>query len=439
VLIVISDLHLMDGSAAAPAVEPGVFRATMSSLAAHAREARAAEIMLVLLGDVFDLVRTERWFDRPLEDRPWGTSPSTEALFDIFDGVVENNAELLGMLSGSLVEQFGFPVEPERVYIPGNHDTFVNEHPELRRRVRELLGMRASEELFPRHLLDPEHSVFARHGSEFDPYNFEGSKAYDAGELDIPEEDHRLVSIGDAMACEFATRAAPLAAAYLPEGHPARDQVVARLRDAVDVRPMSALAGWVLWQGGRVDGTARECINRAIGDAARTVDELPFTQEWYEKNDRLGWEHADALQTLLRLLRSLQPTNYERVIAAAEKIASFAGASGDRYATAAAEDLRRLERYPDGRDVHYVVYGHTHAARQVPLAAGGDGAGPRDRVYFNVGTWRPAHRPTHAGDAFTTWKTITYLVFYRPGELGPGGRPVKHATVQSWTGTAVGG
>jgi hypothetical protein len=112
VLIVVSDFHLMDGTAGAHHVEPGVFRSTMHDLAAHAREAQATEITILFLGDVFDLVRTERWFEYPLDDRPWGAKPSQQALFDIFEGVISNNRETFAMLSGTLAQEFGFPVEP---------------------------------------------------------------------------------------------------------------------------------------------------------------------------------------------------------------------------------------------------------------------------------------------------------------------------------------
>src|SRR6266571_2617239 len=97
-LIVISDLHLMDGTAGAHHVTPGIFRSTMVDLAAHAREAQATEITFLILGDLFDLYRTERWFEYPLEQRPWGSNPSHETLFDIFEGVVANNAETFAML-----------------------------------------------------------------------------------------------------------------------------------------------------------------------------------------------------------------------------------------------------------------------------------------------------------------------------------------------------
>src|SRR3954471_17805130 len=86
----------MDGSAGAHHVEAGVFRSTMNDLAAHAREALATDITICFLGDVFDVIRTERWFDYPLEERPWGSNPSSQALYDIFDGVVSTTPRRSG-------------------------------------------------------------------------------------------------------------------------------------------------------------------------------------------------------------------------------------------------------------------------------------------------------------------------------------------------------
>jgi hypothetical protein len=435
-LIVVSDFHLMDGTAGAHHVEPGVFRSTMNDLAAHARESQATELSILFLGDLFDLVRTERWFDYPLEQRPWGSAPSGEALVSIFEGVVANNAETFGLLSGSLAREFGFPVEPARLFIPGNHDNVVNEHPELRRRVRELLAMPPGDEPFPRHILDIEHGLFARHGHEFDRLNFEGSEAYDAGELFIPEDDYVPLPIGDPMACEFAAKIGPLVASYLPEQHPNRARIAERLRDVVDVRPLTGMAAWVMWQVSQVDEHTRECINRGMREAAQSVHDLEFTKQWYEKHDRLGWDEADDFQTMLRLLRSFKPLNFKRILRAADKVAAFKGA-GDRYASAAAEDFRRLAAHPDGDDVYYVMYGHTHLAKQVPIGVVGDAPNERYRMYLNTGTWRPTHRMLLGGDGFASWKEITYALLYRPGEVVSGGQALEYPALESWTGTVT--
>jgi UDP-2,3-diacylglucosamine pyrophosphatase LpxH len=435
-LIVVSDFHLMDGSAGAHHVEPGVFRSTMHDLAGHAREAQAEEIGLIFLGDVFDLVRTERWFDYPLEQRPWGSSPSEEALFEIFEGVVRNNIETFTILSGSLEREFGFPVEPSRIYIPGNHDNLINEHPHLRRRVREVLGMEPGDAVFPRYVFDVEHGLFARHGQEFDQLNFEGSEAYDAGELLIPEEDYVPMPIGDPMACEYAAKIAPLTSHYLPDDHPHRARIAERLRDVIDVRPFTSMVRWVMWQVGDMDKNARECVNRAMNEAAQSVHDLPFTKEWYAKHDKLGFDHVDQFQAFLRLLRSFKPLNYNRILSAAEKFSLFKSQT-DGYAAAAAEDFRRLASVPGGEEIYYIMYGHTHLARQVPIGVIGDPPLERYRVYFNTGTWRPTHRSLLGGDGFASWKEITYALVYRPGEIVSGGHVMDYPALESWTGTVV--
>jgi len=434
--IVVSDFHLMDGSAGAHHVEPGVFRSTMNDLAAHAREAEATDITLLFLGDVFDLVRTERWFDYPVDERPWGRTPSSQALYDIFDGVVANNAETFGILSGSLTQQFGFPVEPKRAYIPGNHDSAVNEHPYLRRRAREVLGMGESDEPFDRYVLDVEHGLFARHGHEFDKLNFEGSEAYDAGELLIPEEDYWRMPIGDPMACEYAAKIAPLTAQYLPEDHPYRNRIAERMRDVVDVRPFTGMLKWVTWQVEDADENTKKCVSRAMTEAAESVNALEFTQEWYKRHDKLGWDEADQFQSFLRLLRSFRLLSSKRTLAIADKFASLQGGA-DRYAAAAKEDFERLKSHPDGDDVYYVMYGHTHFARQVPIAVIGEPPTERYRVYVNTGTWRPTHRMLLGGDGFASWKEITYCLVYRPGEVVSGGHMMEYPALESWTGTVV--
>ena len=351
--------------------------------------------------------------------------------------MVENNAETFALLSGSLADEFGFPVEPTRIYIPGNHDTVVNEHPYLCRRVRETLGMPPGDEPFPRYVLDPEHGLFARHGHEFDRLNFEGSEAYASGELFIPEDDYRRMPIGDVMACEFASRIAPLVHEYLPEDHPNRARVAERLRDVTDVRPLVGMVRWVMWQVQKDDEDTRDCVNRAVRAAAQTIHELPFTKAWISQHDRPGWDHVDQFQGLLRLLRSFKPMNYRRILSVADKVSALGSSSTDRFAEAARDDLVRLDRHADGRSIYYVLYGHTHSAKQIPLEVVGEPPTERYRVYLNTGTWRPTHRMLHDGAGFASWKEITYVIVYRPGETVSGGHTMSYPAIEAWTGTVV--
>lgn len=436
-IIVISDLHLMDGSAGAHHVEAGVFRTTFTDLAAHAREAGARDVKLVFLGDVFDLIRTERWFEYGLDERPWGSSPSEEAATTIMESVAAENAETFEMLSGSLAEHFDFPVEPERVYVPGNHDRLCNLYPSLRRRARDLLGMPASDEAFEHFLLDVDHGVFGRHGQEWDSFNFEGSevlKLHSFGR--VPRADYMKTPIGDVVAAEFASKMPLYVLEYLPESYPYRHRIAERMRNLFDVRPLVGMVTWLFYQVTQYDGPVQNAINMAMRQAAEEMGDISFVRNWIDENDRSGFDDADRLQILLQMLRSFKMTRLEKPLG--KMLAARHG--GDEYAQRALEDLHRLDSEPELRDqILYVLYGHTHNPCQFAIGSIGDAPEERYRLYMNTGTWRPHHLQSITKQDFVSWRNLTYTLLYRPGETVSGGGTIGYPAAECWTGTIVAG
>ena len=73
-LIFISDLHFVDGSAGEHNLSHRAFEYFFEDVAAIAAKPSndIKEIKIVLLGDIFDLFRTENWFGYPADERPWG-------------------------------------------------------------------------------------------------------------------------------------------------------------------------------------------------------------------------------------------------------------------------------------------------------------------------------------------------------------------------------
>jgi hypothetical protein len=80
VLVIISDLHLTDGTSGAT-IRPGAFRAFRESLRELAYDASwrsdtkyvpIDRIDLVLLGDILDVIRSTKWCGSPAQVRPWG-------------------------------------------------------------------------------------------------------------------------------------------------------------------------------------------------------------------------------------------------------------------------------------------------------------------------------------------------------------------------------
>ena len=183
-IVFISDLHFVDGSAGEHNVSTDAFRIFLTDIAGtaarlHRETGKIEEIRIVFLGDIFDVLRTEMWFSAAC--RPWGNTDHgvEEKTNEIFDALAVRNKETFDLLGGELKEEFGFPVEPERIYIPGNHDRLCNKYESLRQKARACLGIRRPEGLpFDHQFTDPEHGVLARHGHEFDKFNFEGGDSY---------------------------------------------------------------------------------------------------------------------------------------------------------------------------------------------------------------------------------------------------------------------
>jgi len=97
-LIFISDLHFVDGTAGEHNVPTDAFRIFFEDIAGTAdwlsRDGRKIEeIKLVFLGDIFDLLRTEMWFDYPESERPWGDNEAKIELNanTIFDAILNKN------------------------------------------------------------------------------------------------------------------------------------------------------------------------------------------------------------------------------------------------------------------------------------------------------------------------------------------------------------
>lgn len=442
-LVFLSDFHLTDGSAGLHYLGADSFRNVIQDIADKAREAEADDITLVFLGDIYDLFRTERWFEFPFDDRPWGADPKEEPHHYLLEAILTEHKETFELFSGSMADEFEFPAEPKRVYIPGNHDRTLNKYPALRRRVRETLGMEPSEEPFPYHFLDVEHAAFARHGHEWDAFNFEGSPVLDEPAFrEVPFEDYMRMPIGDPMTVEFATRVPILAREFMGD-IPERDAIVARLRQMFDVRPVLGMVSWLSYQVSRYEEKTQNAINEAMRQSVTQWDEQPHTRAWMEEHDtfRKAFDEADRMQAIIAGTKSLSPH-----LAQNEKLLTLidrGGAEttelkeGVRFANHAVDDLRKLDAVPElNHRIAFILYGHTHTPQQWPIdVVEGPNGKELERFYINTGTWRPAHRRGITRQGWVHWKNISYTIIYKPGEKVDGGYPAIAPGLEAWVGT----
>ncbi len=457
-LAIVSDLHFCDRTAVEKNVDPAAFKAALAEIyeEAHwiaAEQKRTVHLDLVLLGDVFDLLRTERWFEAPLEERPWGSvdaldgaKPSAGALARagrILDDIVVQNKEALDTLSGRSFQP-GPDVEVRRILLPGNHDRLALHDEDLYARMRAAVGAAdertlSAEGVYPHRLVMHAYGLLARHGHEWDLWNFE---SFDPAARAHYEDDKYLPApIGDPITTELVAGLpyeVKLRLADVDGLSPAEKcAIYARLQRIEDVRPMLASLQWAYHETGCMSGTygqaKADLVRVALDDTVRTLAKrflaLPFYRAWHERHSSLlhPFSKATQLRAALEALSVVNASSQIHLLLLLDKLGSdddenLDGAKGEDLAHIATQGLR------------FVVYGHTHEAEVVPLHT----IGLAEDMYLNTGTFRQRVFRTEDKQGFIASDYMTYVYFFSDDEAAAwrkhAGSTITGPAYTAWTG-----
>ncbi|HZZ72525.1 MAG TPA: hypothetical protein VFE24_09745, partial [Pirellulales bacterium] len=444
-LVIISDLHLTDGTVG-NSLPTGAFQifaerlrdmTISASFRADGTYRPLESVDLLLLGDILDIIRSSQWLTSDV--RPWSSTqlPAlAQRVGQISNQVIANNAAGLEILRGLATQNLlrippadraGQPVyqAPGQAvavrihYLVGNHDWFLHvpgqNFDPLRNQVIERLGLNQSPNTPLIH--DPNeggpiievlrrHKVFARHGDIFDPFNYEG--------------DRCRSSLGDAIVVEllnkFPIEVAAQLGADVPEG------LVLGLRELDNVRPTLLAPVWIdgLLERTSTLPAARNQVKQ-IWD--RLVDQF-LNLDFVRNHD--SWRPFDMVSNLERILKFSKRLSIGWSTAIIEFWQSLRGRDEASYYphALAEQDFRN-------RRAKHIIYGHTHLAEYVPLDASHAEGYVLNQGYFNSGTWRRVHRSTQFSPAeheFIPADSMTYLAFFQGDERS--GRPF-----ETWTGT----
>lgn len=425
-LIFISDLHFIDGTAGKHNINPRAFDYFFQDMRSIIEDKRNAiqEVTVVFLGDIFDLLRTWNWFGYPVDERPWGKQDKEAALKvhaeTIFDAVTANSDNQLSLqkIRNGFAEIQQKPIKFEALYFPGNHDRLINRWDSLRKKVCDSLGLSHDPQNEFLHFKPfTDYGAFARHGHEFDSYNYEGSQAF-------TPEDYLLVPIGDPITTELVSRLPyelKIRLDSLTISQDEKDRIVGNFQEIDNVRPLGAVIQWLLYQVKDQPAWLIDLIEETVDVVIRGFNDLDFVKAWFARHDKWldPFDKADQIQIALYILEKFKVFSLEKLFS----LAARAGALNFKdHLLVAAPDESALMDPP----MRYVVYGHTHEPLVVPLRV----RGVREQIYLNTGTWRTRYQKAVRDNSFIGWKTMTYVIFYREDE-----RPKRQADFEAWTGT----
>jgi UDP-2,3-diacylglucosamine pyrophosphatase LpxH len=386
--VFLSDIHLTDGTSGTT-ISANAFNLLYQNLKKLLEDVQdATELKIVLLGDIFDVIRSTQWLNTTV--RPWDSSGEDQkkVVGDIVRGILNHNCQSIEWIRKlqTLSQKF------ELQYVIGNHDWLLNRYPDIAKNVAAELHAAPPNPVFPAEIFAPAYNTIARHGDIYDPLNFMG--------------DRNKSSIGDAIVIELLNRFPIEVAKRLSH----QQAVVDRLKEIDNVRPLLDVPSWVLMASNRES----EVVGRAITDAWQCcVDDFFKIQFIKDMNIPFWPDIVDELKVALQLSSHTSKWMLEKLIALKNRF-FHDRPDGGYLAHAWAES-----KICSGQ-AKYALYGHTHDHLMIPMGlAPAHGGGIEDKVYFNTGTWRQTWNKTACDSGrreFVGWKVLTYIAFYNKDE-----------------------
>jgi hypothetical protein len=470
-LVVISDLHLGDGTTA-ESIPASAFYLFAKRLRQDAHFASIhygnyrpiEELDVILMGDIIDPLHSTKWLFPPkgheqylsiggqdhiriTEEgdpdyiRPW-SDPSNPLfapkLLEVTQAVIEYNKEALEIMrklaNGEFIEfdpangggnrnansESKIPLKVRFHYMVGNHDWYYHLKGEAFDQIRQViidaLGLSNPPTPFPFDLrkVDPNSSweqdeapQIERLFRQYKVFCRHGDY-YDTFNFNSElGRDH--ATIGDAFTMEVCNR--------YPEELKRRldlnPEIVNNLRHITNVRPALATPLWISGQIKRLSneqlltGMNERDIKRIWDDLGKKFVNLKFVKS---KDIPFKIDVVDKLQAAIQISRLISIETLDNLIYKTQNRRLFGG-DDHSFAQFALNE-------PAFRDdsARYIVYGHTHHQETIPLDYDDHGG---NQIYFNSGTWHTYFdlaRKDPKEKKFVPYKALTYITFYKDDE-----------------------
>ena len=460
-LVIVSDLHLGDGTTA-DSIPASAFNLFAKRLRQDARFASMRdgkyhpieELDVILLGDILDPIHSTGWF-YPLGDqthtrmtkpgdpdyiRPWSDSHDPKyapKLLEVTRAILEKNkasTEIMRKLAnGEFIDldstdgrgsrerdnQKKIPLKVRFHYMVGNHDWYYHLKGEafdqIRTEIIEAMGLSNPPSPFPSDLrkLEPGLPWEADESPDierlFRLYKVFGRHGdlYDSFNFDREKgRDHPTV--GDAFAMEVLSKYAEALKSI-----PGVDVgILKKLSQLTNVRPALATPLWISGQihslemRDELKDLKQDELKNVWDQLADEFLELDFVRE---RDKAFQFDAVDKLQAIVKISKLL---SFESLDTLALRLQGKNNSGSDvSFAKYALQEPAFLDN-----SARYIVYGHTHHHETIPLDYDDIGG---NQIYFNSGTWHTYFdlaRKNPVEKKFIPYKALTYITFYKDQE-----------------------
>jgi UDP-2,3-diacylglucosamine pyrophosphatase LpxH len=448
-LLIISDLHLGDGTTA-NSIPTSAFKLFAGRLQEAVQFASwqqddtyrpIEDVDIVLMGDILDPLHSTLWLDTMPGDadyiRPWSdpASPYYAAkLMKVTRAILEKNKASLDILRGCASGEVlklapatkkGMPDQriknriPLHVrihYIVGNHDWYYHlkgaAFDEIRREIIDAMGLCNDHSPFPYTLdespmlkdLFARYRVHGMHGDYYDNFNFDREKGRDHG------------TIGDVFTMDVCNRFPIEVEKRFKDKLPV--ELVDSLRKMTNIRPSLAIP---LWISGQIRSNATSTkfeheIKEVWDDIADEFLQLPYVRE---ADKAFKFDIVDAMKVMIKISGHASFSTIDEVV----------GWVHDKMWGGEHSFANHALREPSflNGSAQFIVYGHTHHHEIIPLDTLQN---RQSQLYFNSGTWHSYYDLAVRNlkeQKFIPYQAITYLTFYKENEHD--GR-----SFESWSG-----
>lgn len=470
-LVVISDLHLGDGTTA-ESIPASAFYLFAKRLRQDAHFASIhygkyrpiEELDIILMGDIIDPLHSTKWLFPPKgqeqfirvngeehiriteegEDgyiRPW-SDPSdplfASKLLEVTRAIIKHNDESLSVMrrlaNGEMIEfdpengdgnrdsksQDKIPLKVRFHYLVGNHDWYYHLKGEafdqIRQELIDAMGLSNPPTPFPYDLRklsrdseweQDEAPQIERLFREYKVFCRHGDY-YDSFNFNS-ERGRDVATLGDAFTMEVCNRY-PEELKRTPN---LNAEIVDNLRHITNVRPTLATP---LWISGQITRLTNE--NLLTGMNARDLKKIwdnlgdKFINLKFVKSKDIPFkiDIVDKIQAAVKLSKLISLETLDNLVYKIQN-RRLIGGSDHSFAKFALNE-------PSFHDdtARYIIYGHTHHQETIPLDYDEHGG---NQIYFNSGTWHTYFdlaRKNPKEKKFVPYKALSYITFYKDHE-----------------------